>query len=274
VHNGAAEQVVFVVGLNERKFFGPDGAEEALKLLERVADHDPGYRLLLGLNEKQLEEIEQDHKVKHRKLTPSRELEGVLNAEFVPIVQAGMVDQRPRLAIDRPWRISQSHIAQQLWKHPREALNVYWSFWQRDQIKDAHRFEFCMHYFPVAAGEYFYERADLFAIRVVVKVIAQRLQGKGGTTVLVVGNEMFQPVTERLKARLDDAAGDRLVSPEYSTELQSRAQLLCTRVMDLTPALAFVYFGIPLLILQQVYLIIKNCGPAIFEDSEPVATRD
>merc|ERR1740123_2101757 len=64
-----AEQTLFVVGLNEGKFFGQDGAEEALKLLERIAEHGPQgseYNLLLGLSDRDLAQLEADHKVKNQ----------------------------------------------------------------------------------------------------------------------------------------------------------------------------------------------------------------
>ncbi|OLP93183.1 Retrovirus-related Pol polyprotein from type-2 retrotransposable element R2DM [Symbiodinium microadriaticum] len=62
--NSTPEQTLFVAGLNEGKFFGQDGAEEALKMVERIADHSPKYTLLFGIPERRYENLEQDHRTK------------------------------------------------------------------------------------------------------------------------------------------------------------------------------------------------------------------
>jgi len=246
---------------NERKFFGPDGAEEGLKLLERIAEHSTDYQLLFGLSEKQLGTLAEDHVVKNNRLTPSRQLETVENGEFVPIMQAGMVDKRPRLATDRDWRTTQSFIASQLWTHPREAFQIYWTFSKRNDVKDAARYSFCTTYFPHTSREYFQERAELMAIRTVESVLAGRKEGRGcRTTVLTVSNDVFNLVAGRLKELLDEKALHQLSTEESMIERRDRAEKLCRKVIDVTPLLMFVYVGAPLLLLQQVYLAMTHLG--------------
>ena len=256
------EQTLFVVGLNEGKFFGQDSAEEALKLVERIAQHNSEYTLLLGVPERRLAEMEEFHKVgrcvcvcflggypfwggvqsetnreshflgvlrkdththtawisisflvslknlnlflatglflskerkselhgglplpfpqvKQQRLTPSRELEGSLHCEMIPIMQAGMVDKRPRKAVGRSVYTDQTHVAYMLWKQPREAVRVYWAFWRRKQYKDLEARKFWSKYFPVASRCYFEERAQIIAIRATEHVMALRKQNSG-----------------------------------------------------------------------------------------------
>ncbi|CAE7155675.1 unnamed protein product, partial [Symbiodinium pilosum] len=68
-------------------------------------------------------------------LTPSRQLEGITHCEMIPIMQAGMVDKRPRKSVGREVYIDQVHVAWMLWSHPREALRVYWAYWRRKNYK-------------------------------------------------------------------------------------------------------------------------------------------
>jgi len=253
----APEQALFVVGLNEGKFFGQDGAEEGLKLLERIADHDPKYHLLFGLTDTELREMEEEFKVEKRKLTPSRELEKERNCEFIPLMQAGMVDNRPRLAIGRALRTTQAHVAWRLWKQPREAVKLYWAFWRRKKYKDAERCSFWSKHFPLSARAYFEDRADLVAIRAVEHLVARRLQGQQGTALVIVNNELFSAVVNRLGLFLDKDAANKLGSPELSRQLRDHAGELCADVPDLTSLLVFVYIGIPLLLLQQGYLALE-----------------
>jgi len=253
----APEQTLFVVGLNKRKFFGQDGAEEGLKLLERIAEHNAEYQLLFGLTEKELAEIEAEYKVKHRKLTPSRELEGVNHCEVIPIVQAGMVDNRPRRALDRELRITQSHVAWLLWQHPREAVKGYLAYWQLSKHVDAERCRFWSEQFPICANAYFEERAELVAIRAVETLIIERVQGRKGTTVLIVNNELFGLVQERLKMILDVDAPEKLGASDFRKALRDRGNELCLLVLDLTPVLLGIYVGLPLLLLHQGALFIE-----------------
>jgi len=250
----APEQTLFVVGLDEGKFFGQDGAEEGLKLLERVAEHQSGTQILFGLTEKDLAAIEEDYKVKNQRLTPSRELEGARNCEMIPIIQAGMVDKLDRLALGRPLKTTQGHTAWQLWKHPREGINLYWAYWRRKDHRDAAQYAFWSKHFPVCSHSYFDERAEIIAIRAVEHLMAARSRSQGGSTVLVVHNELFGLVSQRLGLMLDDDAPRKLTSAEFSQHLRDRAVELCADIPDLTPLIIFVYLGIPLAVLHFVIL--------------------
>jgi len=254
----APAQALFVVGLNERKFFGQDGAEEGLKLLERVAEHDPNYQILLGLEEIALELIEKKNKVKHKKLTPSRELEAFSNCEMIPIVQAGMVDDRPRRALGRTRKTSVNHVAWMLMKHPREAVQIYWAFWRRKQYKDAARYKFWSEHLPNASHVYFNERAELVAIRAVEHMTIERVQGRRSVAVLAVSNEIFTPVVKYLNEMLEKDGASKIGDPEFSRQMRDRASELCLDVPDLTPVLILIYLGIPLLLLRQLVVTIDD----------------
>eukprot|EP00929_Paragymnodinium_shiwhaense_P103063 TRINITY_DN66348_c0_g1_i1.p1 TRINITY_DN66348_c0_g1~~TRINITY_DN66348_c0_g1_i1.p1 ORF type:complete len:393 (+),score=80.19 TRINITY_DN66348_c0_g1_i1:56-1180(+) len=250
------EKVVFVVGLNTGKFFGQDSAEEALKLLERVADHDMEYQLLFGLTDRDLRQIEEDHDVGHsRKLTPSRDLEKNRNCEMIPVVQAGMVDKRPRRALDRDLKTTQSHVAWRLWRTPAEAFKLYWFMWRRHKLKDAERYRVLSSNFPISSKMYFDERAELMAIRTVEQLATDRSQGNAGTTVLVVNNELHYVLTEQLERLLKEP--QKIGTMDYSEELRNRASDLAIEVPDLTSLIIFIYLGLPLLAFQQGYLFVE-----------------
>jgi len=256
------EQTLFIVGINEGKFFGQDSAEEALKLLERIAEHGSTYNLLFSLTERQLSELEEDHKVKNQRLTPSRELEGKRCCEFVPIMQAGMVDKCSRRALGRLLRTTQGHVAWRLWRTPREAIQLYWAYWRRKEYKNEAMRKFWMRVAPAAAYTYFEEGSELMAIRAVELLAAAHGQGKGSTWVFVVNNEFFEPVARRIGLFLDESAPQKLGSSDFSKELRDRASELCTDVPDLTPLLLFVYLGLPIIVLQSCFFGLERAWHA------------
>jgi hypothetical protein len=248
------EQTLFVVGLNRGKFFGQDGAEEGLKLLERVADHSPEYSLLFGLTEQDLDTLEEEYVVQGSRLTPSRELVAVRNGEFVPMVQAAMVDKRPRQALARPLRTTQGHVAWRLWKNPSECLRLFKLVRRRKEFKDAALYKFWSENLPLASQVYFAETADLIAIRTVEHLIANRQNGVGGCTILIVNSELFGVLVERLKSYVADDATLQIGDPKLSEQLQKHAMDLTKDVPDMTPLLVLIYLGIPLLALHQLAL--------------------
>lgn len=248
------EQTLFVVGLNRGKFFGQDGAEEGLKLLERVADHHPEYNLLFGINAKELDSLEENYKVKGGRLTPSRDLALVENGEVVPIMQAGVVDKRPREALGRALKTTQGHVAWRLWRNPREAIRLYRAFWKRKGHEDAARFRFWSEHLPMASHVYFGETSELIAIRAIEHLMAERHKGRGGATVLTVRNEVFSSVAERCGHYLTEEMVEASASPNFSKELQQNASALTKDVPDMTPLLVLIYCGFPLLVLHQVCL--------------------
>jgi len=254
----SGEQTLFIVGLNEGKFFGQDSCEEALKLLERIHDHHgSSYQLLFGLRDRELIEIENDHKVKNQRLTPSRDLERARNSEFIPVAQAGMVDKCPRRALGRDLKITQSHVSWQLWKHPRECVKLYWAFWQRKRHKNAACRSFWSQHFPISAYPYFDECAELIAIRAVEQLVGSQRQGKTGTFVLVVRNELYELIVDRIGLILDGAP-EKLHTSDFSRHMRDRATDLCAEIPDLQPLLVFVYGAIPLLVLQYVALGVEQ----------------
>ncbi|CAL1134683.1 unnamed protein product [Cladocopium goreaui] len=264
------EQTLFVAGLNEGKFFGQDSAEETLKLVERVAQHSPEYTLLFGISDRRLAELEQDNKVKQGRLTPSRDLEGRLHCEMVPVLQAGMVDKRPRKHVGRSVFTDQVHVAWLLWKNPQEARKVYWAFWRQRHYKDAEARSFWAKHFPVSSYGYFEERAHIIAIRATEHMMALRKQfDVGGTaessspeptkpdnkemnnsTVLVVNNDIYDLVVQHLNDFLGKDAPENFNSQEFARKLRDTAEELCQDIIDLTPLLVFVYVILPLLIFQ------------------------
>jgi len=245
------------VGLNENKFFGQDGAEEGLKLLERVVEHHQEYDLLFGITEKALADMEVGHPVeKNKKLTASRELEAVRNGEMIPLMQASMVDKFKRRAIDRPLKTTQSHIAHLLWKFPRETIKLGWAYWHRKDHKDASRHKFWSQHFPLCSTAYFDERAEIISIRAVEHIVGRQSQEWKGAIILVVNNEIFSLVNKQLSLMLADE-GRQLSSPAFMETLRGEAVHLCADVIDLTPVLIFVYVGIPLITLHFTYLAIE-----------------
>mmetsp|Transcript_100354 Transcript_100354/g.199087 ORF Transcript_100354/g.199087 Transcript_100354/m.199087 type:complete len:345 (+) Transcript_100354:99-1133(+) len=256
-NQASIEHTLFVVGLNEAKFFGQDGAEEGLKLLERVVEHHQEYDLLFGISEKALATMEADHPVgQNRKLTPSRELEQIQNGEMIPMMQASMVDKCKRRAVDRPVKTTQSHVAHLLWKFPRETIKLGWAYRRRKDHKDAARHKFWSQHFPLCSTAYFDERAEIISIRTVEHIVARRSQEWKGAIILVVGNEVFSLVNKQLSLMLADE-GRQLSSPAFMETLRSEAVHLCADVIDFTPVLIFVYCGIPLITLHFTYLAVE-----------------
>lgn len=251
------EQTLFVVGLNSGKFFGQDSAEEGLKLLERVAEHNAKYNVLVDLTTRELSDIETENAVKKGRLTPSRELEGFRNCEFIPILQASMVDGRPRAALGRSLQVDQAAVTTVLWKTPREALNLYWAFWQRKNKKDAARRKFCQQHFPKAASAYFEERAETVAIRATEQMALTYQKGWKGTSVLVVSNELYEPVVQHLRLLLDAKSSERFGSDDFVNHLRERATVLLQEKRDATALLVVAYLGMPFLLAQFVYLSIE-----------------
>lgn len=249
------DQTLFIVGLNSGKFFGQDGAEEGLKLLERVAEHHPDYHLLFGLNEKEFALLESEHQVKGGRLTPSRDLATVKDGEVVPIMQAGVVDKRPRHALGRSLKTTQGHVAWRLWRNPREAIRLYTLFWKRNQHKDTARFKFWSENMPLASHVYFGESSELIAVRTTEHIIAERRKGKPGSTVLTVKNEVFASVVERCRHYLsEEEQVAQLDDHKFSEGLKEKAMALCKDVPEMTPLLVLIYIGFPLLAIHQVML--------------------
>lgn len=248
------EQTLFVVGLNEGKFFGQDSAEEGLKLVEHVATASPEYTLLFGIADRDMAELEAAYPTSRGRLTPSRELEGKRLCELVPIMQAGMVDKRPRKAVGRSLKTTQNHVAYMLITHPRECLNVYWAYWRRKQYKDAAQRKFWSKHFPASSDCYFEERAHLIAIRATEHMSALRKQGLAGSTVLAVNNDVYELVVKHLSEMLGKDAAEKLNTPEFSRKLRDSAGHLCADVPDLTPLLVFLYGVMPILVFQFFFM--------------------
>lgn len=247
------------MGMNSGKFYGKDGAEEGLKLLERITEHGQKFSLLFSLTERELQEIEEDHKVDPRrgKITPSRDLEGQRNCEMVPLVQAGMADKASRRALFRSVRTTQSRVTWALWKTPRECLTMYWAYWRRNQYKDVERRAFASLHFPVASHMYYGEISELVAIRATEHMVIEHVQGNQGATLLVVQSELFDPVVARLKATFDEDGAKKIKDAKFSAHLRERAAELTREFPDLTALLVFVYLGVPMLLTQQAYLLIE-----------------
>jgi len=252
--NSTPEQTLFVAGLNEGKFFGQDGAEEALKMVERIADHSPKYTLLFGIPERRYENLEQDHRTKDGRLTPSRQLEGIRHCEMIPIMQAGMVDKCPRKPIGRSVYTDQVHVAWMLWTHPREALKVYWAFWRRKNYKDRESCKFWMTHFPASAPMFFEERAHIIAIRAIEHIMELRKQDLSHATVLVVNNDIYDLVVSQLTEYMGKDAAEKFNSQDFLRQLRDNADHLCQDVIDLTPLLVFVYGILPLCVAQFLFL--------------------
>lgn len=229
-----------------------------MKLLERVVDHDQAYQLLLGLNQKELDRIEEFHTIKGRKLTPSRELERSENCEFIPLVQACMADRRPFKAIAREVRADQSQVAYTLWHSPAEARKLYWAVFHRKKYKDAAACRFWMQHFPKAGLTYFSERASVVAGRAVDFLCKGDIRHKGGTVILAVPNDIFGLVILRLRRILDADNEPALPSEEDRAKLLDEVFYQARIVPDLTSVLCFVYLGVPLLVLHQIVLATRS----------------
>lgn len=248
---------IFVVGINEGKFFGQDGVEEGLKLIERVAEHDPNYQLLFSISERDLKDIEEQYPVKDKRLTPCRELESERNCEFISFVQAGVLDQRPRRALGRSLRTTQHHVAFQLWGNSREAIKV-WRYgylrYVRERYKDAERYKFWISRFPAAGSAFFNDRAEVIAIRLLEHTLAEHSRGQHGTQIVIVSNDLYGLVVNHLRALLGDDAKAKYGDTDFSKTLRERATYLCRELPDLTPFLVFVYAGLPMVVLHFFYL--------------------
>merc|ERR1711879_1124449 len=107
----------------------------------------------------------------------------------------------------RPIRTTQGHVCWQLWKHPFEAVHLYWAYWRRKDYKDAACQRFWSQHFPICASAYFDENAELIAIRSVEHMAASVGQGKSGSghsMILVIGNDIFSLVCDHLRRTLGD----------------------------------------------------------------------
>jgi len=257
--NGRArEQSLFVVGLNEGKFFGQDGAEEGLKLLERIAGHNQSYELLLGMTDKELKEIEKEHTVKDKRLTPSRDLEGKRNCEFIPLIQAATVDKCKRRPVGRSKKATQVHTAAALFQNYGECVKLYWLFWRRKEHRDAAQWRFWSRQLPRSSRVYFDEWAELVAIRATEQLAALRAKGQGDVVVLAVKSNFYGCVVEELGRLLNQDAKQLLNTPEFSHRLRIRAAELSRDMIDVSALLVFIYLGLPWLALHGSYLLLDN----------------
>jgi len=249
---GAHEHAFFVIGIDRNKFFGQDAAEEGLKLLERLVEQDPHYHLVFGLTNASLSQIQDTHHPNNRRLTPSRELENKVHGEFVPLVQAGIIDERPRTAVARDNSLRSNRTCWELLMRPREAVHAYWALWQWKKHVNAQGREFWLRHFPAAANAYFNESAEAIAIQAVDYVANRYRTGKSGSTVLFVNNDVFAPCVEHLERYLGGSPQEvvaRVNDENLKRELQARADMIRT-VMTAHPSpfayLLFIYAGIPL----------------------------
>mmetsp|Transcript_58374 Transcript_58374/g.107757 ORF Transcript_58374/g.107757 Transcript_58374/m.107757 type:complete len:319 (+) Transcript_58374:115-1071(+) len=256
--SSAREQVLFLLGLNEKKFFGKDSSEEGLKLLERIAEHDSKYHLLLGVPPLTLEHVTKNHLVKDRRLTSSRKLEAEVYGEMIPLLQASMLDSRPRFALDRPKRITAERLALELSKLPREGARVYWAWFKRNTHKDAMMYEFWSKHFPVCSEAYFNQRAEHIALSALEHIVETRAKGHSGSALLVVNNDIYALVTEVLQREL--AADAKLDSSDCKTRRQKKLKELSEerfegREGQLVFHVLFIYVGIPGLVLVNLQLL-------------------
>lgn len=251
------EQVLFVVGLNEGKFYGPDGSEEALKLLEQIVEHTPQYNLLFGLDEVALGMIKEDHKVT-RKLTPSRNLESHLNCEFIPIVQAGMIDKRPLHAVDRSHAITQGRVSSYLWKNWHEIPNLFPAIWRRKEFKDVKKREFYTKLFPNTVVTNYDERAEFIALRTLEFLINERNSKGTGTTVLTVPNDLFSIVAKRLRELLGDDPAGTLGDLKFEEALREGTGVLSKEVPDVTPIFITLAVMVPILLIANIYFAVTR----------------
>jgi hypothetical protein len=252
VQPSVSEQTLFVVGLNQGKFFGQDGAEEGLKLLERISEHDSQYTLLFGLSQKDLDYLEDEHEVEGGRLTPSRQLAHKLHGEFVPMMQAAKIDKRSRIALSRPLKTTQGHTAWRLWKNPREAVRLYRLYWHRNTYNDVAKYKFWSEKLPSASHVFFAETAEVIVIRTLEQIIADRKKGIASSIVLTLRNEHFPVVAERLKHYLAEDAAWSLDDPNTPQKLQMHAANLIKDVPDVTCLLVLFYLGVPLAALHQM----------------------
>jgi len=263
---GKREQTLFVVGLDSQKFFGQHGSEEGLKLLERVVTRDEAYDVLVGLSERDMTVIKRDFEVKDNKLTPTRELEKENHAEFIPIIQAAMMDKRSIIPISRLIEITQANIGGYLWSRPRECLNLYPALWRRRKVKhDAIKIrELWTQFTPAAAYAYYGEVPEIVSARAATHLSnrANDARGKLGVSVLVVDRGIFDPIVERLKLILDGKSAQDIASAEFARPLRERAEVLCREPgIDLCPLIAFIYAGLPFLAVFGLTGIIWNSLP-------------
>eukprot|EP00403_Amphidinium_massartii_P043959 CAMPEP_0178438624 /NCGR_PEP_ID=MMETSP0689_2-20121128/35695_1 /TAXON_ID=160604 /ORGANISM="Amphidinium massartii, Strain CS-259" /LENGTH=314 /DNA_ID=CAMNT_0020061045 /DNA_START=35 /DNA_END=975 /DNA_ORIENTATION=+ len=249
------EQVLFLLGLNEKKFFGRDSSEEGLKLLERIAEHDAQYTLLLGISPALLKHVEANHAVKDRRLTSSRKLEKEEGGELIPLIQASSIDSRPKVALDRPRKITGERLCQRLCYTPSEGRHIYWAWFSMRQYRDAAKYEFWHKYFPTVSLPYFEQRAEHIALKAIEHLATQRAKGREGSALLVVGNDLYALVAEVLKKELTGDPSDALSSKELAKYRQERLLDLDTERHQIEPLLVhtmFIYVVVPGLIFLQL----------------------
>merc|ERR1711920_698103 len=132
-----------------------------------------------------------------------------------------MVDRRPRRALGRGLKITQGHVAWQLWRHPMEV-------------------------------------SQLVAVRATSAMVGAFGQEKENTWVLVVSNQFFEPTVERLTQILDASASVKFSSEDFARHLREQATELCVDAPDFTPLLIFVYLGLPVAVLHFSLLAIQR----------------
>jgi len=263
--SAAQEQVLFLLGVNEKKFFGKDSSEEGLKLLERIAEHDSRYHLLLGLPPLTLEHLHKTYPVKNGRLSSSRTLEADLYGELIPLLQASALDERPKFALDRPKRTTAERILLKLTTMPREGLRVYWAWFKRNKYKDAASYEFWHKNFPVCSEAGFEQRAEHIALKALQHIVDQRAKGHSSSALLVVNNDIYALVAAVLRKELAvDAALD---SSERTSQRTAQLQELTGEKFPLQPLVfhvAFIYFGLPALLLGNVLVLVEYfCREAV-----------
>eukprot|EP00397_Hematodinium_sp_SG-2012_P062570 GEMP01084728.1.p1 GENE.GEMP01084728.1~~GEMP01084728.1.p1 ORF type:complete len:255 (+),score=41.97 GEMP01084728.1:185-949(+) len=239
---------VQLVGLKQGVFYGPDGSETALSVLR----HTDGP-LYVGLPEYEVSGMHPPET--NRRIQPIKEIEKMDHREFIPPVQASVLEKRKVRALDRQVSVTVARVAMEGLKAPLESIKIWkhvgFKSYHKLKKDDAFRAHFQLH-FPRMSHVYFNERAELISVSLLLDVGEE-------DTVVVVPLSLYPLVEEYIRRHRDST----------TAELSKIKENLMHNPGHTESIVALLYVGIPLLILNQ--FVSKGFGffdSAIFGEPE------
>eukprot|EP00397_Hematodinium_sp_SG-2012_P063225 GEMP01086928.1.p1 GENE.GEMP01086928.1~~GEMP01086928.1.p1 ORF type:complete len:245 (+),score=41.00 GEMP01086928.1:185-919(+) len=229
---------VQLVGLKQGVFYGPDGSETALSVLR----HTDGP-LYVGLPEYEVSGMHPPET--NRRIQPIKEIEKMDHREFIPPVQASVLEKRKVRALDRQVSVTVARVAMEGLKAPLESIKVILCIFQPVLLR-------LNMAWRRPLTEYFNERAELISVSLLLDVGEE-------DTVVVVPLSLYPLVEEYIRRHRDST----------TAELSKIKENLMHNPGHTESIVALLYVGIPLLILNQ--FVSKGFGffdSAIFGEPE------
>lgn len=218
---------VHLVGLKERQFYGEDGSETALNMLKNT--EGPLY---VGIPDEEIQYVQPPKDA--RRIQPIKEIEHVAYSEFIPPIQAAILEKRTVKGVDRRASLTVACVAMETFFAPREAMKVWKHIFINSEHKmkkdDAFRAHFQLH-FPHISRAYLDDRAELMAVSMLLDVGEQE-------AVLVVPLSLYPLVEEYIGRHKNSSTAELTARKEALVESPGSPEMIATILFILCPLIA------------------------------------